>query len=69
MTSCCLSVQVPVAILLGFFFKLGVQGLYGGMTLGPFIQTIAYLALILKLSWVEEAQLARQRAAAAIAPL
>jgi MATE family multidrug resistance protein len=60
---------VPVALLLGFHFKLGVQGMYGGMTLGPLLQTIAYLALILKLSWADEARLARQRAAAAAAPL
>ena len=53
---------------LGFYFKLGVQGFYSGMTLGPAIQTVAYLALILKLSWAHEAQLARQRAAEAVEP-
>lgn len=58
-----------MAILLGFYFKLGVQGMYGGMALGPLIQTAAYLSLILKLSWAQEAHLARQRAAVASAPL
>ncbi|KAL4857142.1 Protein DETOXIFICATION 15 [Chlorella vulgaris] len=62
-------VAVPVAILLGFYFKLGVAGLYSGMVLGPAIQTACYLALIGKLSWSHEAHMARQRAAAAAAPL
>ena len=58
---------VPAAIVLGFPLKLGVQGFYGGMVLGPFIQTICYLWLILGLRWGQEAQLARQRVAAAAA--
>jgi MATE family multidrug resistance protein len=64
-----LAPQVPVAILLGFYFKLGVAGLYSGMVLGPAIQTACYLALIWKLSWSHEAHMARQRAVAAAAPL
>ncbi|KAI7842583.1 hypothetical protein COHA_003687 [Chlorella ohadii] len=62
-------VAVPVACLLGFPLKLGVQGFYGGMVLGPMIQTLAYLYVILRLSWKHEAQLARQRLAAAAEPL
>ena len=58
---------VPAAIVLGFPLKLGVQGFYGGMVLGPYIQTICYLWLILGLRWGQEAQLARQRVAAAAA--
>lgn len=61
--------QVPVACLLGFSLKLGVQGFYGGMVLGPLIQTLAYLYVILRLSWSHEAHLARQRLAAAAEPL
>ena len=55
-------VAVPAALLAGFYFKQGVQGLYSGMVLGPMIQTGAYLAIIMRLSWADEARLARQRA-------
>lgn len=58
-----------MACLLGFPLKLGVQGFYGGMVLGPLIQTLAYLYIILRLRWGHEAQLARQRLAAAAEPI
>ena len=61
--------QVPLACVLGFNLHLGVQGLYSGMVVGPLIQTVAYLRLIVKLRWGHEAHVARQRAAAASAPL
>ena len=57
--------QVPTACALGFWAKQGVQGFYGGMVLGPFIQTVCYLMLILRLRWPQEAAAAQQRAAAA----
>lgn len=58
--------QVPVACMLGFWAKQGVQGLYSGMILGPLIQTLSYLALILRLHWGQEVAAAQQRAAAAL---
>ena len=67
--ACPPALQVPVACVLGFPLKLGVQGFYGGMICGPLIQTVAYLFLILRLRWSHEAHLARQRLAAAAAPL
>ena len=40
-----------------------------GMTLGPFVQTVCYLAIILRLRWGQEAAAARQRAEQAAAAL
>mgnify|MGYP001119574147 CR=1 FL=1 len=49
---------LPTALLLGFQFKLGVEGLYWGMTLGPATQCICYLLLIGRLQWQREAEAA-----------
>lgn len=63
------ALAVPVACMLGFWAKLGVVGMYSGMTLGPFVQTVCYLAIILRLRWGQEAAAARQRAEQAAAAL
>ncbi len=54
-------VALPSALLLGFHFKLGVEGLYTGVILGPCTQFCFFLALILRLNWEQEARIAHAR--------
>lgn len=46
---------LPSAIVLGFHFHWGVEGLYSGVVLGPLAQLCCYLVLILRLNWDKEA--------------
>ena len=46
---------LPAALLLGFGLKLGVEGLYGGVILGPAVQWASYAWLLLHLNWPAEA--------------
>ncbi|GAB4814513.1 hypothetical protein N2152v2_001559 [Parachlorella kessleri] len=52
---------LPTALMLGFHFKLGVEGLYWGMTLGPGAQCVCYLLLLGRLQWQQEAEAALVR--------
>lgn len=54
-------VGLPSALLLGFHFHLGVQGLYAGLVLGPLTQFVCYLVLILRMNWEREAHVAHSR--------
>ena len=54
-------VSLPCALLLGFHFRLGVEGLQAGTTLGPLLQWAAYAWLIVRLDWAGEAQRAHAR--------
>ncbi|PRW60882.1 MATE efflux family [Chlorella sorokiniana] len=46
---------LPTALLLGFYFKLGVEGLYAGVVLGPLVQWICYTWLVSRMDWEAEA--------------
>jgi MATE family multidrug resistance protein len=63
------ALALPAAFLLGFYFKLGVEGLYWGMTLGPITQCACYAALIWRLRWWQEAEAALRRVQEAIGSL
>lgn len=52
---------LPCALLLGFHFQLGVEGLYGGAILGPLAQWAAYSWLTLRMDWGKEAHEAHAR--------
>ncbi|GLT58145.1 hypothetical protein SLA2020_310650 [Shorea laevis] len=46
---------IPVGAVLGFKFKLRVQGIWSGMLVGTILQTTILLILILRASWHKEA--------------
>lgn len=52
---------LPIALLLGFHFKLGVEGLYAGLIAGPLVQWAAYTWLVCRMDWVTEAAAAHAR--------
>lgn len=58
-------IGIPTALLLGFHFKLGVEGLYAGVMLGPMMQFIGYSVLVSRLDWKRESEVACARVAAA----
>ncbi|GIL46835.1 hypothetical protein Vafri_3721 [Volvox africanus] len=57
-------VAIPTALIFAFVLHWGVEGMYSGMLLGPFIQAVAYSAIILKLNWQDEARKVATRSAA-----
>jgi len=49
-----------VALLLGFHLRMGVEGLYLGVILGPIAQWVCYTVLVYRLDWKAEAELAHR---------
>ncbi len=47
---------LPLAVFLGFYCGWNVIGLFAGMGLGPFVQTILYGALVARLDWGKESK-------------
>ncbi|KXZ52717.1 hypothetical protein GPECTOR_8g111 [Gonium pectorale] len=58
-------VAIPAALVLAFWLRWGVEGMYTGMLLGPAIQATSYATIIMRLDWREEARRVAARAAAA----
>ncbi|GFR43909.1 hypothetical protein Agub_g5043 [Astrephomene gubernaculifera] len=54
---------IPAALVLAFVLGWGVEGMYGGMLLGPAIQAGAYAWIISRLDWRQEAGRVAARAA------
>lgn len=52
---------IPVGLLLGFKFDLGVEGIWIGMLSGTFVQTCVLFFLIYKTNWNKEASKAGDR--------
>ncbi|GAV67111.1 MatE domain-containing protein, partial [Cephalotus follicularis] len=52
---CYYMVGLPVGALLGFKFKLGVQGIWSGMLLGCLLQTIILIVIVVQANWHKEA--------------
>ncbi|KAL5855763.1 hypothetical protein ACOSQ4_005565 [Xanthoceras sorbifolium] len=52
---------LPIAALLGYKFKLGVQGIWSGLLIGCLIQTTVLLVMMLRNNWRKEALQAEDR--------
>ncbi|KAL4431763.1 hypothetical protein ABPG77_002979 [Micractinium sp. CCAP 211/92] len=52
---------LPAALLLGFHFKLGAEGMYSGLILGPFVQWMCYTRLVYRMDWDREAEVAHAK--------
>lgn len=51
---CYYVISLPIAALFGFKFKLGVEGIWGAMLFGYFLQTITLFLIILGANWHKE---------------
>ncbi|KAH9603088.1 hypothetical protein KSS87_008299 [Heliosperma pusillum] len=58
---CYYVVGIPVGVLLGFYFKLGVKGIWGGMLGGTIIQTVILLWVTYRTDWEKEVEKAAYR--------
>ncbi|KAF0921694.1 hypothetical protein E2562_013431 [Oryza meyeriana var. granulata] len=58
---CYYIVGVPLGVLLGFVFKLGVKGIWGGMLGGTCMQTAILLWVTLRTNWNNEVEDAQKR--------
>ncbi|XP_065847022.1 protein DETOXIFICATION 27-like isoform X1 [Euphorbia lathyris] len=53
---------LPLGILMGWVFKLGVKGIWGGMIFGgTVVQTVILSIITIKTDWEKEAEIARDR--------
>ncbi len=53
---------LPLAAFLGFYCQWDVTGLFAGMGMGPFVQSILYGLLVLRLDWKKESNKAAELA-------
>ncbi|KAK4476598.1 hypothetical protein RD792_015756 [Penstemon davidsonii] len=58
---CYYIIGLPIGFLLGYKTKLGVQGIWMGMILGTFLQTLILLIIVWKTNWNEEVAQASER--------
>ncbi|KAF2304676.1 hypothetical protein GH714_037414 [Hevea brasiliensis] len=58
---CYYLIGVPLGVLLGFKFNLGVQGIWSGMIGGTFLQTIILLWVTYRTDWNKEVENAQDR--------
>ncbi|MED6110841.1 hypothetical protein PIB30_046656 [Stylosanthes scabra] len=56
---CYYLIGVPLGVLLGFVFHLGVEGIWGGLIGGTAIQTLVLALVTLRSDWDKEAEKAR----------
>ncbi|CAN6459861.1 unnamed protein product [Victoria cruziana] len=59
--ACYYIVGLPAGILLGFTFKFGVEGIWGGMISGIALQTLILIAITASTDWEKEASEAENR--------
>ncbi|XP_058081014.1 protein DETOXIFICATION 33-like [Magnolia sinica] len=52
---------LPIGALLGYKFKLGVQGIWSGMLAGTLLQTIILMSITYRTNWQKEAFQAEER--------
>ncbi|PIN17376.1 putative membrane protein, predicted efflux pump [Handroanthus impetiginosus] len=52
---------VPLGLLMGYKFKMGVQGIWCGMVVGTVIQTLILFLIVHKTNWNKEASVAAKR--------
>ncbi|OVA00716.1 Multi antimicrobial extrusion protein [Macleaya cordata] len=60
---CYLVVGLTSGVVMGYKFHLGVQGLWGGVLIGFFVQIIILLIITWKTDWKREVSLAKERIA------
>ncbi|KAM0832541.1 hypothetical protein ACQ4PT_064834 [Festuca glaucescens] len=58
---CYYIVGVPLGVVLGFVFKLGVKGIWGGMIGGTAMQTAILLWVTIRTDWNKEVEEAQKR--------
>lgn len=58
---CYYVVGVPLGLVLGFVFKLGVKGIWGGMIGGTVMQTVILLWVTIRTDWNKEVEEAQKR--------
>ncbi|KAJ0964985.1 hypothetical protein J5N97_026123 [Dioscorea zingiberensis] len=58
---CYYAVGLTIAILLGFKFNLGLEGIWGGVLIGILLQTIILIIVTWWTDWEKEAALANER--------
>nr|XP_023904326.1 protein DETOXIFICATION 22-like isoform X2 [Quercus suber]XP_023904327.1 protein DETOXIFICATION 22-like isoform X2 [Quercus suber] len=54
-------IGVPIGLVLGYVFDMGVKGVWMGMLFGTFVQTIALVIITYKTNWDEQVIIARNR--------
>uniref|UniRef100_A0A5B6YYX7 MATE efflux family protein n=1 Tax=Davidia involucrata TaxID=16924 RepID=A0A5B6YYX7_DAVIN len=59
--TCYYVIGLPLGFLLGYKTKLGVEGIWIGMIIGTFLQTMILLFIIWKTNWNEEVEQASER--------
>ncbi|KAL2931482.1 Protein DETOXIFICATION 37 [Bienertia sinuspersici] len=59
--ACYYVVGIPVGVLLGFYFKLGVKGIWSGMLGGLIMQTLILLWVTIRTDWEKEVEQAAKR--------
>ncbi|KAK7309731.1 hypothetical protein RJT34_06693 [Clitoria ternatea] len=59
--ACYYILGVPLGLILGFKFHLGVKGIWSGMLFGTVVQTCVLFFMIYRTNWNEEASLAEDR--------
>ncbi|CAO2842553.1 unnamed protein product [Amaranthus hypochondriacus] len=59
--ACYYVVGIPTGVLLGFYFNLGVKGIWGGMIGGTVIQTLILIWVTYRTDWQEEVEKAAKR--------
>ncbi|CAK9140937.1 unnamed protein product [Ilex paraguariensis] len=58
---CYYVVGIPLGVLLGFYFKLGAQGIWAGMLGGTLMQTVILMWATYRTDWNKEVELASRR--------
>ncbi|KAJ3684335.1 hypothetical protein LUZ61_013499 [Rhynchospora tenuis] len=59
--ACYYLVGIPLGALLGYGFKFHVEGIWVGMLLGTFVQTIVLLVLTMRTDWNKQVTIAKER--------
>ncbi|KAH1105776.1 hypothetical protein J1N35_009544 [Gossypium stocksii] len=54
-------VGIPIGVVLGYVFKMEVKGVWVGMLLGTFLQTVTLIIITWKTDWDKQVLLARSR--------
>ncbi|KAI9127720.1 hypothetical protein K1719_000713 [Acacia pycnantha] len=61
---CYYIIGIPLGALLGFKFDLGAKGIWSGMIVGTFIQTVILIWVTCRTNWIKEVEKAKNRLSA-----
>ncbi|KAJ0014439.1 hypothetical protein Pint_20795 [Pistacia integerrima] len=59
--SCYYLIGIPVGVVLGYVSKFGVKGVWMGMLLGTFVQTVVLIIITWRTDWDKQVIIARKR--------